>query len=149
MNVIYAIKNSASIKSLIWILLLLSVLHRKYQLLQLSKQIGNTFSFLVQRTEQIMKSLFYLTKRTYKVFMQNVLKLILLCCSQLISCVSPVIFSRAFQFSLVSVRTKTVFSILSYWCFCILFEQAKTFGKQSCWKFLIVLKDLTDEVAGK
>lgn len=149
MNVIYAIKNSASIKSLIWILLLLSVLHRKYQLLQLSKQIGNTFSFLVQRTEQIMKSLFYLTKRTYKVFMQNILKLILLCCSQLISCVSPVIFSRAFQFSLVSVRTKMVFSIFSYWCFCILFEQAETFGKQSCWKFLIVLKDLTDEVAGK
>lgn len=149
MNVIYAIKNSASIKSLIWILLLLSVLHRKYQLLQLSKQIGNTFSFLVQRTEQIMKSLFYLTKRTYKAFMQNILKLIQLCCSQLISCVSPVIFSREFQFSLVSVRTKMVFSIFSYWCFCILFEQAETFGKQSCWKFLIVLKDLTDEVAGK
>lgn len=130
MNVIYAIKNSASIKSLIWILLLLSVLHRKYQLLQLSKQIGNTFSFLVQRTEQIMKSLFYLTKRTYKVFMQNVLKLILLCCSQLISCVSSVVFSREFQFSLISVRTKMVFSILSYCCFCILFEQAETFGKQ-------------------
>lgn len=113
-----------------------------------AKQIGNTFSFLVQRTEQIMKSLFYLTKRTYKVFMQNVLKLILLCCSQLISCVSSVVFSREFQFSLISVRTKMVFSILSY-CFCILFEQAETFGKQSCWKFLIMLKDPMDEVASK
>lgn len=128
MNVIYAIKNSASIKSLIWILLLLSVLHRKYQLLQLSRQVILFPS--LYRTEQIMKSLFYLTKRTYKVFMQNVLKLILLCCSQLISCVSSVVFSREFQFSLISVRTKMVFSILSYCCFCILFEQAETFGKQ-------------------